>query len=922
MMTPERFEEVVRLYRAAMELDVAQRPQCLAEACAGDEALRAEVTALLNYDRRDGQLLDRPALELAARVLEEEQTRALTGRHVGHCRLLSLLGKGGMGEVWLAEDTQLGRKVAVKLLPAAFTHDAERVRRFVQEARAASALNHPNIITIHEIGATVKETGKEDGGIHYLVTEYVQGETLRQRMNLAPQRQIGIAEALDASVQIAAALTAAHTAGIVHRDIKPENVMLRTDGLVKVLDFGLAKLTEPQTAAVDSAAPTQQLLTTESGMVMGTPRYMSPEQARGERVDERSDIFSLGVMLYEMIAGRAPFCGATPSEVVAAILRDVPPPLRSFASATPPELQHIVNRALQKDCEARYPVMPELLGDLKRLKRQLERQDELPDESPRTGQPAPASETPARGKGEAVSPANALEPAGSRTGQAAAIAWKQQILGKLNRHKLAVALTLLLVLVAVAVYFNFFAESRRAIDSLAVLPFVNVAANPDTEYLSDGITDSLINGLSQLPKLKVMSRNSVFRYKGTETDAQQAGTTLGVRAVLTGKVTQRGNDLLISVELVDVRDNSHLWGEQYNHKLADLSALQAELARDISQQLRLKLSGDAQQRLTKRDTENPEAYELYLKGRYALNAMTPEGYKKALEYFQQAIEKDPRYALGYAGLADCYAEAAYLVTTSSISPREAYSKAKDAALMAVKLDDTLAEAHTALGKIAMLQEWDWKTAEREFKRAIALNPNYVPARHWYSHYLIYLGRIDESLVESQRALELDPLDVGINHHLGFHYFYARQYDQAVAQLQKTLDMNRNHTDTHGILGGVYEQQGRYQEAIAEMQKIKELGGEDARWMMGHMYASSGRSGEAEKLLAQLQEEAKHRHVSPFGIAMIHEGLGQKDQAFAWLEKAYTEHDSSLTNLKADPRVDSLRADSRFTDLLRRMGIPQ
>jgi serine/threonine-protein kinase len=917
-MTPERFEEVVRLYRAAMELDAAQRPHYLAEACDGDEALRAEVMALLHYDLPDGQLLDRPTLELAACVLDEEQAPQLTGRHVGRCRLLSPLGKGGMGEVWLAEDTQLGRKVAVKLLPAVFTHDEERVRRFIQEARAASALNHPNIITIHEIGTTAKEVAKGGGGTHYLVTEYVQGETLRQRLKRVPQRQIGIAEALDVAAQVAAALTAAHTAGIVHRDIKPENVMLRSDGLVKVLDFGLAKLTESQTAA-DSAAPTQQLLATESGMVMGTPRYMSPEQARGEKVDERSDIFSFGVMLYEMIAGRAPFVGATPSDVVAAILRDAPPPLTAFASATPPELQYIVNRALQKDCEARYSTTAELLGDLKRLKRQLERRDELPDEWALAGQRAPAGETPGRGVGFS---AEALKPAESKTGQAAGIAWKQQRLSKLNRHKLAVALTLLLAALAAVIYFSFFGGSGQAIESLAVLPFVNVAANPDTEYLSDGITDSLINGLSQLPRLKVMSRNSVFRYKGAETDAQQAGNTLGVRAVLTGKVTQHGNDLIISVELVNVSDNSHLWGEQYNHKLADLPAVQAVLARDISQQLRLKLSGDARQRLAKRDTENPEAYELYLKGRYALNAMTPEGGKEALEYFQQAIEKDPRYALAFAGLADYYAEAGYIVTTSSISPKEAYAKAKDAALRAVKLDDRLAEAHTSLGKIALLQEWDWKTADREFKRAIALNPNYVPARHWYSHYLIYLGRVDESLVESRRALELDPLDVGINHHLGFHYFYARQYDQAVAQLQRTLEMNRNHMDTHVILGAVYEQQKRYQEAMAEMQKSKELGDQDSRWMIGHMYASSGQRGEAEKLLAQLQEEAKHTHVSPFGIAMIYAGLGQQDQAFAWLEKAYTERDSSLTNLKADPKSDSLRSDPRFTDLLRRMGIPQ
>jgi TolB-like protein/DNA-binding winged helix-turn-helix (wHTH) protein/Flp pilus assembly protein TadD len=506
----------------------------------------------------------------------------------------------------------------------------------------------------------------------------------------------------------------------------------------------------------------------------------------------------------------------------------------------------------------------------------------------------------------------------------AAIEWKQQSFGKIKRHKLVVLLTLALLMSAVAagVYFRAFDRSGPAIDSLAVLPFVNVGANPDTEYLSDGITDSLINNLSRLPKLKVMSRSSVFHYKGSETDAQQAGRTLGVRAVLTGKVMQRGNDLIISAELVDVRDNSHLWGEQYNQKFSDLPAVQAELARDISKKLRLQLSGEDQVRLTKRDTENAEAYELYLKGRYYQNALTPDGDKRSLEYFQLAIEKDPRYAPAYAGLAEYYAGVAYAVTTPSIPPKEAYSRAKAAALRAVELDDTLAEAHTSLGVIALLQEWDWEGAEREFSRAIALKPNYVNAHHWYSHYLIYRGRFAESLAESQHALALDPLDVGMNFHLGFHYYNARQYDQATAQLQKVLDLNPNYSEAHCILGLVYEQTGRLDEAIAELQKSTDLGGTDHRDVIGHMYALSGRRDEAQKLLAQLQEESKRKSVSPYNIAKIYEGLGEKDQAFLWLEKAYAERDSNLTNLKVEPEFDSLRSDSRFADLLRRMRIPQ
>ena len=419
-----------------------------------------------------------------------------------------------------------------------------------------------------------------------------------------------------------------------------------------------------------------------------------------------------------------------------------------------------------------------------------------------------------------------------------------------------------------------------------------------------------------------MSRNSVFRYKGKETDAQQAGATLGVRAVLTGKVAQRGDELIVSAELVDVRDNSHLWGEQYNHKLSDLLAVQAELARDISQQLRLKLSREAEQRLTKRETVNPEAYELYLKGRYILNTLTNDQQQKALDYFQQAIKQDARYALAYAGKADAYVEMADLGTTTALSPKEAYAQAKEAAAKAVEFDDTLAEAHTSLGRIAAIYEWDWPRAEQEFKRAIALNPNYVNAHHWYSHYLVLLGRFDESLVESQRALALDPLDVGINFHLGVHYYNARQYELAIAQLQKTLGMNRNFSGAHGVLGLVYAQQGRHEEAIAEMQRCAELGCIDNRSYLGRAYAISGRRGAAEKLLAQLQEEATHKHVSPYNIAIIYAALGEQEQAFASLEKAVAERDGNLTDpgLKVDAQLDNLHADPRFADLLRRIGL--
>ncbi|MFN0120213.1 MAG: protein kinase domain-containing protein [Blastocatellia bacterium] len=923
-MTPERFKEVSRLYREAVELEAAERPQYLVAACAGDEALRAEVEALLSYDA-DSRLLDRPALELATQILLQKQTRSLSGHQVGHCQLRSLLGKGGMGEVWLAEDTQLGRQVAVKLLPAEFTTDATRVQRFTREARAASALNHPNILTIHEIGTFATEGATT----HYIVTEYVEGETLRERMRSTPENRLPLTMALDLATQIAAALAITHAAGIIHRDIKPENVMVRRDGLVKVLDFGLAKLlAKDEGGGMRDESETDSQLhpssfiphpSTASGLVMGTPRYMSPEQARGEKVDERSDLFSLGVVIYEMVAGRPPFAGAGISEMLAAILRDAPLPLTTYAPATPPELQRIVDQALQKNREARYQTMPELLADLKQLQRQLERQEEQSDPSLRASEEEPTAIFP-----DAVAlPTQVLTPTQSTNEQAAA--QQTSFVDKLKRHKSVAALTLLLLLSALiaGVYFSPFVWREAAIDSLAVLPFVNVGANPDAEYLSDGITDGLINSLSQLPGLKkVMSRNSVFRYKGKEIDAQQAGNALGVRAVLIGKVTQRGNDLIVSAELVDVRDNSHLWGEQYNHKLSDLLAVQSQLARDISQQLRLKLSTETQQRLTKRGTESAAAHDLYLKGRYAMNALTPEEGKKALDYFRQAVEKDPRYALAYAGLAEAYAASAALGTTFAMPPKDAFEQAKAAALRAVELDDTLAEAHTSLAMIAHSYKWDWNSVEREFKRAIALNPNYVVAHHYYAHYLVLMGRLEESLTESQRALALDPLDVAMNFHLGWYYYQARQYDQAVAQLQKTLTMNQNHSGAHGILGQVYAQQGRYQEAIAELQKNTELGGIDTRGSLGYVYAIAGQRGAAQKLLAQLEEEGKHKQVSPYNIAKIYAGLGEPEQAIAWLEKAVVARDSNLTDpgLNVDVIFDRLHADPRFVALLRRMGL--
>jgi serine/threonine protein kinase/Tfp pilus assembly protein PilF len=798
-----------------------------------------------------------------------------------------------MGEVYLAEDTLLGRKVALKLLPKAFTEDRERVRRFEQEARATSSLNHPNIVMIFEVGQVE--------GRHFIATEYIDGETLRERLGGV---RLELPEALEVSVQIASALEAAHAAGIVHRDIKPENIMLRRDGYVKVLDFGLAKLTEQETA--DVAAPAGARLKTDTGVVMGTSSYMSPEQARGLAVDARTDIWSLGVMIYEMVTGEAPFKGETTSDVIVSILDREPQSLERCAPAVPAELQEIVSKTLSKSKEERYQTIEELFAKLKSLKQELEYSSR--------------NET----AGELA----------SRTGKQVKrlTSSTEYLIGGIKRHQKAVALTvaMLIIVLAASAYFRF-ARSPTTIDSLAALPFMNVGGDPNTEYLSDGITESLINSLSQLPNLKVISFSSVSRYRGQRIDPQAVARDLGVRALLVGKVTQRGDDLIVSAELVDTLDNSHIWGEQYNRKLSGLLALQKEISREISDKLQLRVSGEQRERLTKRYTESTEAYQLYLKGRYHWNKWTPEGWQKSIEYFQQAIEKDPGYALAYVGVSNAYNALGFF---DVMLPREAWPKAKEAAVKALEIDDTLGEAHAALGSVKYLYDWDWAAAERELKRAIELNPNDEVAHTVYAYYLHSMGRADEGLAEMKRAYELNPLSIRINSGLADMLAFAhahRQYDQAIEQFRKTIELEPAQWILGSIywhLGAVYEKKGMYVEAIAEYQKGMNLSGDsDLAAAFEQAYKASGfreaKRVVMQKNLKKMIEVSKRERVPPLPFAFIHADLGEKEPAFEWLEKAYEERSSALVHLGDGIACtcDALRSDPRFADLLRRIGLP-
>jgi eukaryotic-like serine/threonine-protein kinase len=837
-----------------------------------------------------------------------KESLPIPGTTISHYRILSRLGAGGMGEVYKAQDTtELDRIVAIKVLPSDLAGDKERMQRFIQEAKTASSLNHANILTIFEIG--------EADGMRFIVTEFIEGETLRQRMARA---RLELNEALDIAIQVAAALTAAHKSSIVHRDIKPENLMLREDGIVKVLDFGLAKSTMNPATHTDSEGATRLLVNTSPGLVMGTVSYMSPEQARGLQVDERTDIWSLGVVVYEMIAARLPFAGETTSDVISLILQREPPALTRLLPAAAERIDEIVTKALMKDREERYQSAKDLLIDLKRLKQKLDVKAEIertqaPEQGTATGEAKP------NGAQEAVpishaSSARALTVEGAHTTSSA-----EYIVAEIRSHKLA-ALIALLVLVIGAIGLSFYLHARNpevAIDSIAVLPFENRSADPDTEYLSDGLTESLIYRLSQLHNLTVSPRSVVYRYKGKEIDSLKAGSELGVRAVLSGRIVQRGDQLTISAELTDVRHHKQLWGEQYERKMSDLLATQREIAREITENLKVRVSGEEQQLASKHYTESNEAYQSYLKGRFYWNKRTAEALKKAIEYFNQAIEKDPRFALAYAGLADCYS-----VPANPLSPREKMPKAKAAAMRALELDETLAEAHTSLAGILAAYDWDWTGAEKEFKRAIELNPRYALAHQWYARYLDATGRHDEGIAEARRAQELDPLSLIMNFEVGQAFYFARKYDQAIEQFKKTLELDPNFPPVYSFFPAAYEQKGMYDEAIAGFQKAITLkaGTEGSLFGLGHVYAVSGKQGEARKVLNELKQRSGQVYVPGNGMALVYAGLGEKDQAFTWLEKAYEERSFQMQYLKVEPRWDSLRSDARFADLLRRIGL--
>ena len=803
------------------------------------------------------------------------------GTRLGVYEILGPLGSGGMGQVYRAKDTQLGREVAIKVLYAEAAQNEKRLRRLVAEARAASALNHPNILTVFGMG--------EEQGFPYIVTELVEGKTVAE---LITRGDLDPARAIDLALQALAGLAKAHDAGIVHRDLKPENLIVSQDGFVKILDFGLAKLFQKDSDDPDgSPVVSLGLSATEQGTIVGTAGYMSPEQVRGEAVSAPSDLFSMGIILYEMLTGRNPFRRDNAMDTLTAVLRDPPPPLQEALPAAPARLSAAVERALCKRAADRFASAREMEWELRGVRADV----------------SSGEGSPYRGPGVAGSP----------TERSSAPTVRQR--PPRVRRATAVAIGALVVAAGTAT----FLWSRGAATppgSLAVLPFSLAGSAAESDYLGDGIAETLIDNLSQLPGLHVVPRTASFRYRGREGDLKSVGRALGVGAVMTGRVTVRDPAIIVQAELVDSRSGAQVWGHRYETDLTRLLTVQEEIAGEVIDKLRRKATARDKKLLSRRDTQDNEAYQSYLKGRYSWNRMSEDGITKAIGHFNKAIERDPNYALAHAGLADSYF---MLGRFGRLLPRDTAPRAAASARRALEIDSNLPEAHTALGTVALFYDWNWPEAEKEFRRAIALNPDYAEAHRGLGHFFLVGGRFDEARRSLRRAADLDPLSLILSTELGIPDLYSGQYDAAIAQFQKTVELDPTFWHAHLLKGVAYFLKRVPDRSIAEFQTALRLAENQPLEVLIHAYgeAVAGRTDRALQLVQQVEVPVGGRQVDPVSAAVAYTFLGKKDDALRWLEKGYQQRGFEMVYLKVEPAFVTFHDDPRFADLARRIGLP-
>ena len=854
-MKPERLAQIDEIFQTAIDLPPERRAQFLDSACANDPELRSEVESLISSHELSGNFIAGSAADVAADLLAG---RALRGKQVAQYQVGELIGSGGMGEVYAATD-RMGRAVALKVLAPRLVADRRHVTRFLQEARAVLALNHPNIVTVYDIG--------ESGGVYYIASELIEGETLRATLS---RGRPGLEQSLDIAIQACTALAAAHERGVVHRDIKPENVMLRGDGYVKVLDFGIAKLTA-QFRGPAQPAGTDPHPGTVQGLVIGTSAYMSPEQARGAEVDARTDVWSCGVLLYEMLAGQLPFAGGSPAEVVAKILEREPAPLSTLVDALPAELERIVGKALAKDPAERYPAIAPMLADLKALKQDLE-----------FGARIERTKGPRR-------------PARNRFAMAAAV-----------------------IVVALTAWFVSSTWLRGPrFEAVAVLPLVNATGDPGLDYLSDGVTESLINALARLPNLSVKARSATFRYKGKDVDSKEVGAALAVDAVVSGRVERQGDRLMLSLALENGRDGDHVWGERYDSTMMDLGRVQGGIAHDLAEKLEGRLSESDAKSVSRADTSSGEAFQLYLKGRYHVQKVALPEVQKGIQYFEQATAIDPDFALAYVGLADAYRTA----TAGDVAPKIVVPKAKAAAERAVQIDGNLSSAYAQLGMLAAWYDWEPLAAERNLLRALELDPDNAEAHLYLGHLRSNEGRHEEAMKESERALALEPYNTRFHALTGQFLLHAGRTDDALAQLKQTLALDPNHVLAHVFSSAAYSEKAMYPEAIAEAQVAVNATRRTMSHplgLLGYALAKSGDTAGAQKILDELLEDTKKKYVAPYGVALVYNALGDREQTLAWLERGFEERDHKMNLLKVDPKWKNLHGDPRFDELVRRI----